>query len=349
MVAVHDRLLACRDTIEHLDLRAYLAGCTEWPGRWNLPFPLAGSNGSRGERQQDDTSISHYYPTLKPLKLEGYEFDQSDLADLQPMDQDYLWWIQSGRFWRLFTAALSQEARLESLVWTDPSWDPAALGPILDPHGTSLRRLGIWSHEPRYSEYSDSTKAALNVSQIQHIAQGAPNLHYLALNVYRSGNVDGWPWYIFEAVTSLPQLVSADVWLELAADCIRDDPTSEVRPSRRRKAGEEYQRPMFNLLLASDIFPFMREKVGPVKLERVTFWAGDWERAWDGPIYKQSWVEGRKVRVECDVLGQLNDGPRTEGLEGMCKFTVDQTGGWLFSDADELGFDGVGLPYTIAT
>ncbi|KAK7966518.1 uncharacterized protein PG986_000795 [Apiospora aurea] len=234
---------------------------------------------------------------------------------------------------RLFTAALPRDVRLENLVWTDPSWDPAALGPILDRHGPSLRRLKTWSHEPWYSGSFDPAQAALN-----RIDDGAPSLDHLTLKVYRSDNDDNWPWDVSEAVASAPQLVTADIWLDFGL-------RGHVKP--KNTGGR------LNLTSASDIFRHtMQKKVGPVELDRLTFWVGDWERAWDRPIYEQSWVEGPKVRVDCNVLRQDDDESRTGTLEGMCRFTAHQKGGWVFVD-EELGLDADGLPYrlpyTIAT
>lgn len=79
---------------------------------------------------------------------------------------------------RLFTTALPREVRLERLAWTDPCWDPAAMCPILDRHGTSLRRLELWSHEP-WNPVQSEAEAALIASQVQRIAEGAPNLEHL--------------------------------------------------------------------------------------------------------------------------------------------------------------------------
>ncbi|KAK7934920.1 hypothetical protein PG985_000415 [Apiospora marii] len=425
MAAVHDHLITCCDTIEHLDLRVYLDGCSVWPDRWNFPFALTGGNSSISSEEQergDSFSPSYYYPTLKSLKLEGYRFNQNEWADLQPKDKDYIWWVQSGRFrrwlklwwsisrerrhltnlelwleamdWgalehlefgegvstyfvdvgarhltsrlkdlavgaggrgsrdpaaRLFTTALPREVRLERLAWADPRWDPAALGPILDRHGASLRRLELWSHEPWYPGEAEA-EAALNASQVQRIAEGAPSLEHLSLKVYRSGDDDNWPWEVFEAVASVPRLASADVWLDLAADCMRGVPAygpgGLLWPERKRcKAGEEYRRPFLNLTSASDIFRFMREKkAGPVVLERATFWVGDWERPWDGPIYDGSWIEGRNARVDCSIL--RSDGSRAETMEeDLCKFIDNPVDAWAF-DEDELED---GLPQIIAT
>ncbi|KAK8113272.1 hypothetical protein PG984_013798 [Apiospora sp. TS-2023a] len=429
MAAVHDHLITCRDTIEHLDLRAYLSGCSEWPDRWNLPFALMGGNSSvssEAQQQGDSSSFSsYYYPALKSLKLEGYEFNESDWTDLQPGKyESYVWWVQSVRFrrwlelwwstprerrsltnlelwleamdwgalerlefaedvsayfvdvgaqhltsrlrdlavgagWRngsrdaaarLFTTALPREVRLERLAWTDPRWDPAALGPILDQHGASLRRLELWSHERWYPvEAEAEAEAALNASQVQSIAVGAPNLEHLSLKVYRSGDEDVWPWEVFEAVASAPRLASADVWLDLAAFCMRGVPefpgVRSQREQERCKTGEEYRRPFLNVTSASDIFRFMREKkAGPVELERVTFWLGDWERPWDGPIYEESWIEGRNARVDCSVFRP--DGSRAETMEeDLCKFIDNPADDWAFGEVE---FED-GLPRIIAT
>lgn len=55
MTAVHGHLIAGRDTIEHLDLRVYLSGCSEWPDCWNLPFALTSGNSSitRSSEEQE--------------------------------------------------------------------------------------------------------------------------------------------------------------------------------------------------------------------------------------------------------------------------------------------------------
>lgn len=417
MVDVHAHLLGCRDTIEHLDLRIYLSGCSEWPDRYNLPFPYAGGNDSSSEQQQGNSSSSYYYPALKSLKLEGYEFEQSDWADIQPWKWGYSWWLRSGKlfpWWglwrsaslerlrmsnldlwleamdwgalerlefvagvpayfvdmgarhltslkdltigagrdgprnattRLFTTALPPEVRLERLAWVDNCWDHAALEPILDRHGPSLRRLEIWSYEPEYPTRCDSDVVALDVSQIQRISAGAPNLEHLALKVHRTGEDDAWPLEAFEAVAAIPQLASAEVWLDLAADCMRGvsaDPYAYGKKAPRCKAGQEYRLPMLNLTSASNIFSFLREKkreLGHVELERVTFRAGDWYRPWDGPIYEPSWLEGRWTGVECSIFRE--DGSRAETLEDMCRLLTEKEWGarWGFDDYDRLGLD----------
>jgi hypothetical protein len=60
MESVHQALLQCPN-ITSLDLRVSLLGCSEWPDRFNFPFTLSG-----GE----------LYPSLKEVRLEGYDFDE---------------------------------------------------------------------------------------------------------------------------------------------------------------------------------------------------------------------------------------------------------------------------------
>ncbi|KAH6633708.1 hypothetical protein C7974DRAFT_393323 [Boeremia exigua] len=62
MASVHKALSNCPN-ITSLDLKVTLLGCSSWPDRWNFPFNYNGG----------DT-----YPTLKVLKLDGYDFSSAE-------------------------------------------------------------------------------------------------------------------------------------------------------------------------------------------------------------------------------------------------------------------------------
>lgn len=73
MAGVRDHLLACPE-IESLDLRVTTLGCSDGPDRWNFPFRLAGGDS---------------YPNITSMKLEGYDFGQSDWSDASPWGYSY--------------------------------------------------------------------------------------------------------------------------------------------------------------------------------------------------------------------------------------------------------------------
>ncbi|KAJ4993598.1 hypothetical protein SVAN01_00652 [Stagonosporopsis vannaccii] len=81
MVSVHEALSQCPN-ITSLDLRVTLLGCSEWPDRWNFPFNYNGGDS---------------YPSLKKLRLDGYDFSSSD--DIRPPWQMPLQGMSNAEAW----------------------------------------------------------------------------------------------------------------------------------------------------------------------------------------------------------------------------------------------------------
>ncbi|KAH8653586.1 hypothetical protein BX600DRAFT_515851 [Xylariales sp. PMI_506] len=398
MSGLHEHLLSSPD-VRSLDLRATLMGCSEWPDRWNLPFRLTGEDAGA-------------YPPLTSLRLEGYEFNQSDWNDALPERRDawgYLNWansyvlrrlwplwrdvpverremtnlqlwleamdwskledlalisgvephfaelatphlvslrsleVRSGRRGTTHAAAgkliceLPAGADLVNLTWAG-AWDPKALDPVLQRHGATLRRLEVYAKEPW--RRNPEVAAVLTAAQIRAVGAGAPKLEHLTLTLDRNDGV--WPWEVLEALaTELPELASADIWLELAADCMRDKPQS---PYMRRgeqegescSRGAEFREPRLTAASAAEVFAFLRAKNSAVgggdgdgggKLQRVTFYIGDWSRPWDGPLYIPGWLEYRRGKVECSV---------TDGGKEVCEHVVSEEGGIQWANEDFL-------------
>ena len=64
------------------------------------------------------------------------------------------------------------------------------MAPILATHGESMRSLAIheFQHDCRYETGNKSwTRPTLNVTQIEDVANGAPHLESVTLDVHRSG------------------------------------------------------------------------------------------------------------------------------------------------------------------
>ena len=139
-----------------------------------------------------------------------------------------------------------------------------------------------------------------------------PNLTHLALNLHRNGT---WPLETLSAISALPSVRTADLWLDIASECRRQKPDSDWRPPSEDEEcirEDQYLLPFVNETSAPEVFEYMRNnKVGD-ELQNVTFWAGDWSRAWDGPIYIPPWIENRKTKVVCSAGGVDGRGDEVE-------------------------------------
>ncbi|KAK9772669.1 putative F-box domain protein [Seiridium cardinale] len=160
MKDVHEQLMACHN-VKSLDLRVTLMGCSDWPDRWNFPFRLAGGD---------------IHPNLTTLKLEGYEFSQSDWKDALPkgysFNQLQMWinfyglqkwyplWRDTAAERRYMT---NMQLWLEAMDWT--KLESLTLTNNVDqcffelatPHLTGLKSLQI------HSDTSEARSAALQV------------------------------------------------------------------------------------------------------------------------------------------------------------------------------------------
>lgn len=376
MKEAHKIMLACPD-ITSLDLRVTLLGCSDEPDRWNFPFRLAGGD---------------VYPNLTSLKLEGYDFKQSDWAQAQtqyyggpfglidwglifyhkfdtwyPLWRDIpqerrhltnlqLWleamdwtklesltlvdrvdkhfaelatphlkglrnlsirarWGENLEAAKLLITSLPAEVALTSLSWVD-GWDPSVIEPLMDRHGVTLKRLELHSQEPW-------GKTVLSRSQIDMIGIKAPGLQHLSLSIDRNGS---WPRETLQSLVSVQSLVSIDIWLQLAADGNKGErPELYFSYIEIPDNDNLFRQPRLNVNSATEAFSFLLENNKSSNLRNVTFYIGDWERPWDGPLNKSGWLAGRRGKVECSLYNE--QGERKKPGEALCIHTVDEEGG----------------------
>ena len=217
---------------------------------------------------------------------------------------------------------------LTNLTWID-GWKAGALDTILDHHGQSLRHLDIHSHES-----GKSPSPAFSNAQLRSLVDKAPNLNYISINVHRNGT---WPFEVFDTLASMPSLESVDLMFDITSDCQRQKPeryttsyTDWERNYQDRNGslpcqGEErFQQPVITEESSLEIFRLMRAKKVGKGVKRVTFWAGDWSRGWDGPLYTPPWIEGRRAKVLCTTEGKA---------EGEAWCTTVAGGGYWKKDA----------------
>ncbi|KAF2114183.1 hypothetical protein BDV96DRAFT_688407 [Lophiotrema nucula] len=212
---------------------------------------------------------------------------------------------------------------LTNLTWIG-GWETNDLQSILESHGQSLQHLEI-----RDPENDRQLTQAFEKDQLLLLSQIAPSLKHLSLNIRRNGT---WPFESFSIIASSPSLETVDLWLDITSDCQRQKPQMYSvaymkweREFRERNEsipcqGEDrFQQPFLNESSALEVFKHMRNAKSGEQLRKVTFWAGDWSRSWDGPIYIEPWIEGRSAKVVCTTEGMV---------EGEAWCTVEDGGGY---------------------
>ncbi|KAF2257653.1 hypothetical protein CC78DRAFT_205284 [Lojkania enalia] len=221
-----------------------------------------------------------------------------------------------------------RENSLRNLTLT-AGWSTDVLLPILTRHGNSICYLDIHARENLYE-----TSKAFSISQLSLLSSMAPNLAHLSTNIHRNGM---WPLEIFDAISSIKSLQTAELWLDITSECQRQKPdpyTRQLSEWERIHPGEcvgedRYQAPFVSDKSALDVFKVLRGKKVGMELKGVTFWVGDWMRAWDGPLYFPDWLEGKRAKVVCSVEG------KSEG-EAWCVVEVGdkywERGGYQYYD-----------------
>jgi hypothetical protein len=290
---------------------------------------LGDSVGSRGPQKLyslwRDTPTKRRHLSNLELWLEAMDWTKLEsLALLSPIEEHFVELatphLKSLKSLEVYGDAsrliysLPEEVGLEYLSVNE--WTSEMQGALLDRHGQTLKTLKAFSVESGW----ERNKVSLTPSQLQAIATRAPNVEHLSMNLDRNGS---WPWEVVEALAIMPSMVSTDIWLELAADCIRT-----VQPMRRVpepcRDGNEFRHPRLNAASATEIFTFLRDRKAGTELQRVTFHSGDWSRTWDGALYVMPWIEERMGQIECDVYSK--DGGRKKVGEEVCVHIVDDEG-----------------------
>jgi hypothetical protein len=358
MVSIHDALSSCPN-ITSLALRVTGLGCSEWPDRWNFPFKLEG-----GET----------YPTLKELRLEGYNFkekpfDETDFGrgrGWMPYPEKMLHWVHSGNAWKhlrylnmdpvqrnktnldlwfdamdwsqiesfalrggsvpmeiahrldslqqlkLFTRDADADMDFFNRVQRDTlthltiRQNPLPPLPIiLSRQGQSLQHLEI-----RTEEVMSVDSPAYDASELSLLSHMTPNLTNLSINVHRNGT---WPIEVFDAIASIPSLRTLDLWLDITSECRRQKPDTYRMSDEFKEwvlvngecdGEDQYQQPFVSEAASLDMFKHLQDNKVGEPLKNVTFWVGDWSRAYDGPLYFPEWLEGKRAKVACGTEGK---------------------------------------------
>lgn len=360
MAEAHQILLACPN-ITSLDIRVSLIGCSQWPDRWNFPFRLAGGdvypnitslaidgfdflqndwedslprgytpralltwanfNGPRKwfslwrdtpRERRNLTNLQLWLEAMDWTKLESLTlnrdtyFDKLAAPQLKALKSLT---VGSGYDITSLITSLPEEAALANFSWGH-MWNISSLEPLLTRHGKTLKRLDL---------HANNGGLPMSSSKIEAMCNQTPYLEHLSLSLARNGS---WPWEALRSLAGLENLVSADIWLELEADCMRHAP---AREHWRKPCGNdsEFREPRLNASSAMEIYSFILDNTKSSNLANVTFYIGDWGPPWDGPIYDPYWLEGRNGKVECtrESLG----GPR-------CSHTVKDEGGFPWNE-----------------
>lgn len=186
-----------------------------------------------------------------------------------------------------------QNNSLTHLTWRG-RFGPNLPSIIQESQGLSLQHLDIHTVETTHVE-----SPAYSVTELQPL-QDMSNLTHLALNVPRNGT---WPLEMLYTISQIPSLRTADFWLDIASTC-RKQKRDIIYPWEQDTecVGEDqFLLPFVNETSALEVFKYLRANKGGVELSNVTFWGGDWSRAWDGPIYQPPWIEHRRVNVVCSI------------------------------------------------
>ena len=222
---------------------------------------------------------------------------------------------------------------LRKLMWFD--WNEASLkafDQILERHGEALETLSI------HRRGTKGPGISLSIPQLEKIGRMAPKLKHLAIAVKRNGT---WPFETLEAVANISQLDSADLWMEYASEIgyqvadkerelgygmiVEDDLEYEM-------ASLHYKKPLLNRSGVEEMWNFMRRNPSS-KLKKAGFYAGDFTRAWDGPLYSPSRLEQLRVAWLCEEEGCKHGDRRKDVFEEQ----EDADYGWGTQPGEEDG------------
>lgn len=200
------------------------------------------------------------------------------------------------------------ENSLTHLSWISSGETGESVQPALLRHAQSLTSLE-W-REPE-SEYRQ--RKVMSAEQIAEVGRAIPGLQSISLDINRNGT---WPTEHFEALaTNFPKVKNMTIFLEFASECRRQLETSKLgvvknfhRYDMERKTEckgrASMAQPLLNNHRAEKVFDFLREKKVGDELTKVVFYAGDWQRPWDGPLAESTWLESRKAFYLCEVTDE---------------------------------------------
>lgn len=352
MDSVHEALMHCPN-LTALDLRVTGLGCSEWPDTWSFPLsPLGGeryanltslrvegydfstvSLSKRSDPYAHENSVVQW--ALKALSAAGMEELSQKVLKYNPVKSNLQLWLNA-MDWsgveELMISKITDEMleklppRLKSLkrletsnmsfidcfpnnTLTHLTWignsDPHDLPYILERQGASLRNLQFRIPERESGPFLPD----FNISILPTMA---PHLSHIALNIPRNGT---WPLDTLDIIASLPELSTADIYMNIQSECAQQRPNTEMMSFATRRAWEgqcdgedQYQKPIISKAGAEKMFGHMRGVKSGVELRNVTFYVGDWTRPWDGPLYFPDWFDGKREQVTCSLDNKIDEG-----------------------------------------
>ncbi|KAF6836539.1 hypothetical protein CPLU01_03574 [Colletotrichum plurivorum] len=211
-----------------------------------------------------------------------------------------------------FILALPQNS-LKHLSWIKSGQTGASVEPILRHHAASLRSL-----EWREPEADFRQRRVMTADQLAALASMAPDLRKLTIDMNQNGT---WPYEHLEVLaTKFPKLTNATIFMEMTSECrrqmesarwdswgqSRQAPTREARRTFRETMQKQeaecksYSQPELNADHTKHLFEFLVAKNNGGNLTSVSFYAGYWERGWDGPLrFMGPWIEDHRAWGSC--------------------------------------------------
>ncbi|EQB46073.1 hypothetical protein CGLO_14943 [Colletotrichum gloeosporioides Cg-14] len=213
---------------------------------------------------------------------------------------------------REFVLGLPRDS-LEHLSWISGCGcrQSRSLLKVVGYHAHSLARL-----EFREPESSHHRREVLTAEELASLGDLVPNLQELTIDLNRNGT---WPFEELESVAAhYHRLKRLTIYLELASEQRRQHESSAWSRSKSLSdEGEDLDnmaRPLLTKTTGVELFELLRkQKVGEELIELKLF-AGDWERAHDGPLYTAPWLEHRKAWVTCQIM----ENPNSTGKQILC-------------------------------
>ncbi|OHE93835.1 hypothetical protein CORC01_10856 [Colletotrichum orchidophilum] len=317
----------------------------EWMGsgrawKWARYLPLSAEQKAKTnlELWLDAMDFGH----IKEFALRPTRGHHPDVARLVP----HLTSLRSLKVYGAWAQELIvgvPENSLTHLSWIFSGVTGASVLPILRHHAQSLKSL-----EWREAESGIRQRRVMTAEEISELGRMAPNLEKITLDINRNGT---WPMEHFDAlVTEFPKVTNVTIFLEIASECRRQLGVSKegMGPYEQWKMDQAspdcsggmgaMEQPLLTRSHAAELFEHLREKKVGDALRKVVFYAGDWERPWDGALAEGEWLDGRKAFFVCEAVddGESRDGPGSNVVQCLGMNThVATRGRWSGYDEED--------------
>ncbi|GJC88909.1 hypothetical protein ColLi_11747 [Colletotrichum liriopes] len=296
----------------------------EWLGSgraWNWLRWLPLSQEQKAKTNLDLWLEAMDFSHIKELALRQTRNHTPDLRPLVPQLKSLRSLTVIGQWAKDFILGLP-ESSLTSLSWRSSGETGASVLPVLRHHAQSLTRL-----EWREAESGFRQRKAMTPEQIAELGRMVPNLERLTLDINRNGT---WPMEHLEALaTNFPNVSHLTIFFEIASECRRqlEDSWGQRRYYSKWKPDEplpcegidSMAQPLLDHANATKLFEFLREKKVGDEITKAAFYAGDWERPWDGALAEDRWLDGRRAFVVCEAVADGATGGEPVDKRILCQ------------------------------